>query len=107
MGGAFQAAGGKQQAGSKQHAVRNANQVHACLCVIRNKREVLAANVGGFQGAPPRGEFAFLTENHSGVSGPRGELWHMMEWLSAVRRRQRFLGYDEAELTYLYDIPVW
>ena len=84
MGGAFQAAGGKQQAGSKQHAVRNANQVHACLCVIRNKREVLAANVGGFQGAQPRGEFAFLTENHSGVSGPRGELWHMMEWLSVV-----------------------
>lgn len=81
--------------------------MHACVCVIRNKREVLAANVGGFQGAPPRGEFAFLTENHSGVSGPRGELWHMMEWLSAVRRRQRFLGYDEAELTYLYDIPVW
>lgn len=63
--------------------------------------------MGGYPGAPLRGEFGFLIENHTGMSGPRAELWHILEWLGAVRRRQRFLGYEEKELTYMYDIPVW
>ena len=35
------------------------------------------------------------------------ELWEILCWLRYVRARQRFLGYMEEELTYLYDIPVW
>ena len=73
----------------------------------RNQREVLAGNFGGYPGAKHEGEFGFLTENHTAVSGPRTELWEILCWLRYVRARQQFLGYMEDELTYLYDIPVW
>ena len=73
----------------------------------RNGREVLGGNVGGYRGAPPSGEFGFLTENFSAFSGPRVELGHILDWLDYVRRRQRFLGFVESALTWLYDIPVW
>ena len=73
---------------------------------ISNDREELAANFGGYDGAPEGGEFGFIIENHTGQSGPRTELLHLLEWLARLRSRQRFLGYSESELTYLYDIPV-
>lgn len=72
----------------------------------RNDREELAANFGGYKGAPEGGEFGFIAENHTGQSGPRTELLELLDWLARLRRRQRFLGYAESELTYLYDIPV-
>ena len=72
-----------------------------------NDREEFAANIGGYPGAPETGEFAFLMENHTGKSGPRHELQELLAWLAGVRKRQRFLGYAEAECTYLYDIAVW
>ena len=46
-------------------------------------------------------------ENHSGEGGPRYELQELMVWLEGVRKIQRFLGFVESELTYLYDIAVW
>lgn len=73
----------------------------------RNDREVLGCNVGGYDGAPARGEFGFLRENHTGISGPRHELSTILAWLVDVRRRQSLLGYGPGERTYLYDIPVW
>ena len=73
----------------------------------RNDRDEFAGNIGGFQGAPDAGEFAFLLENHPGKSGPRHELIELLAWLEGVRKRQRFLGYAESELIYLYDIAVW
>ena len=73
----------------------------------RNDRAEFAANVGGYVGAPDDGEFAFLMENHSGKGGPRYELLELLAWLEGVRKIQRFLGFAESELTYLYDIAVW
>ena len=73
----------------------------------RNDREELALNIGGYRGAPDTGEFAAMMENHTGQSGPRTELLELLDWLRRLRRRQRFLGFKESELTYLYDIPVW
>jgi hypothetical protein len=64
-------------------------------------------NVGGYEGAPSSGEFAVILENHTGNSGPRGELLHILEYLHDLRGRQRALGFPESCLTYLYDIPVW
>jgi hypothetical protein len=79
-----------------------------CCCgVHRNNREVLGVNIGGYDGAPPRGEFGFLRENYGGISGPRHELGEILEWLVEVRERQAFLGYSPGDQTYLYDIPVW
>ncbi len=46
-------------------------------------------------------------ENHSGEGGPRYELQELLVWLEGVRKIQRFLGFAESELTYLYDIAVW
>eukprot|EP01046_Picozoa_sp_COSAG06_P046637 COSAG06_NODE_6635_length_2845_cov_2.705497_3_plen_137_part_00 len=73
-------------------------------------RESLTLNIGGYRGAPDTGEFAAVTvmENHTGQSGPRTELLELLDWLWRLRRRrQRFLGFKESKLTYLYDIPVW
>ena len=58
----------------------------------RNDREVLGANIGGYSGAPPKGEFAFLRENHGGVGGPRHELREILSWLEVVRKKQMLLG---------------
>ena len=73
---------------------------------VSNDREELAANFGGYSGAPEGGEFGFICENHTGQSGPRTELLELLDWLARLRSRQRFLGYNESDLTYLYDIPV-
>jgi hypothetical protein len=48
-----------------------------------------------------------MRTNHTGQSGPRTELLELLDWLRRLRRRQRFLGFKESDLTYLYDIPVW
>ena len=47
-----------------------------------------------------------MMENHTGQSGPRTELLELLDWLRRLRRRQRFLGFKESDLTYLYDIPT-
>ena len=80
---------------------------HALAAWGRNDRAEFAANVGGYAGAPDDGEFALLMENHSGEGGPRYELQELLVWLEGVRKIQRFLGFAESELTYLYDIAVW
>ena len=48
-----------------------------------------------------------MMENHSGKGGQRYELLELLAWLEGVRKIQRFLGFEESELTYLYDIAVW
>ena len=63
-----------------------------CDVNIRNDREELAANIGGYPGAPPLGEFAFLMENHTGQSGPRHELQDILGWLEKRRKVMRMLG---------------
>ena len=72
-----------------------------------NDRELLAANCGGYEGAPAAGEFWFLAENHAGQSGPRWELTEVLDRAARLRKMQRFLGYAEDELTYLYDYVAW
>ena len=61
-------------------------------------------NIGGYRGAPDTGEFGTIIENHTGQSGPRAELLELLDWLRRLRRRQRFLGFKEGDLTYMYGV---
>ena len=85
-----------------QHLVILSSPVATC----RNDREELALNIGGFRGAPDTGEFGTVMENHTGQSGPRTELLELLEWLRRLRQRQRFLGFQEANLTYMYGVHL-
>ena len=73
----------------------------------RTGREEIVLNLGGYEQAPKRGEFATYLELYGGESGPRVELLHLMDWFEhTVRKRQAELGVPERERTHLYDIPV-
>ena len=82
--------------------------MHVCLDMQgRTGREEIVINLGGYEQAPKRGEFATYLELYGGESGPRIELLHILDWLEyTVRKRQAELGVPESERTYLYDLPV-
>ena len=44
-------------------------------------RELISINVGGFGGAPLRGELGSYRELYSGESGPRVELLELLDWV--------------------------
>ena len=48
-----------------------------------------------------------LQEQNVTLLRERDDALQLLDWLDYVRRRQRFLGFQESELTWLYDIPVW
>jgi hypothetical protein len=73
----------------------------------RNDREEVAHVIGGFEGAPPAGEFLDYTEMFSG-SAPQKELLCVVHKLKMrCRRAMRRLGVQSRHRIYLYDFPAW
>ena len=53
------------------------------LTPVALRRELISINVGGFGGAPLRGELGSYRELYSGESGPRVELLELLDWVKS------------------------